>query len=173
MTEESTQKKSAGYTYWKRDIPDAHLLPSSTPQPLAHSASEESIGNTRTSSAGLVSAWNQGTTYEERDVTARAKSLLSQLVEEIGETGSLFQFDSMDGEIHAIHVRGKVRIGYEIHKLKLKVDEESIIEIDDLDSTDREGFRVRQDGGLERVKVKELIVKLMDDLCTKLLSDNQ
>jgi hypothetical protein len=171
MSEETTQKKSSSYTYWKRDIPDAHLLPSSVPQQLSHSSSEESIGNSRTTSAGLVSAWNQGTTYEERNVTARAETYLKQIAGERDIDGTAGSLVSVDGEIHAVHVRGKVRIGYEIRELKLKAGE-SEIEIEDLDSTDKDGFRISNTGGIDRAKVKGFVEKLMEDLCSKLLSEN-
>ena len=166
-------KKATGYTYWKREIPDAHLLPSAEPQKIHHSESEESIANTRTSSGGLVSAWNQGTTYEERDITQRAKKILGDLVCEGDIDGNDLELKTLTGEIHAIHVRGKVRIGYEIHKLKLSTSKDTSIEIDDIDSTDPECFIIQNGADLGREKVKEFVSKLMTDLCAKLLTENE
>lgn len=174
MSESSENpKKNTGYTYWKREIPDAHLLPSSEPQKLQHSESEESIGNTRTSSGGLVSAWNQGTTYEEKDITQRAKKLLGDFICERDIDGTDLDLKSLSGEIHAVHARGKVRIGYEIQELKLSSEKDGCIEIEDIDSTDPEGFTIRDDGGFGKAKVKEFVTKLMSDLCAKLLTDNE
>jgi hypothetical protein len=172
MSEESADKrKSGGYTYWKRDIPDAHLLPSSEPQKLGHSASEESLGTSRTSSVGLVSAWNAGTTYEEKDITQRAKKLLEDMVCERDLDASDVELKTCTGEFHAVHVRGKVRIGYEIHKLELSTDQSSVIQIEDIDSTDPEGFSISSSGGVESSKIKTFVIKLMNDLCNKLLTE--
>lgn len=173
MSEDSSNlKKSTGYTYWKREIPDAHLLPSSEPQKLTHSASEESIGNNRTSSGGLVSAWNAGTTYEEKDITQRAKKVLGDMVCERELEGVELELKTLKGEIHAVHARGKVRIGYEIQKLKFSTDNGKDIEVEDVDSTDPEGFAIVDDAGLSKPKVKVFVSKLMNDLCDKLLTDN-
>jgi hypothetical protein len=168
---ESPESRKSGYTYWKRDIPDAHLLPSSEPQMISHSSSEENIANTRTSSSGLVSAWNAGTTYEEKDITERAKKVLTELVSQRSVEGVGLEVKKIKGEIHAVHARGKVRIGYEIETLELSTDDGKTIEIDDLDSTDPEGFSVNQAGGLNKAKVKTFVVELMSDLSGKLLTD--
>lgn len=139
MCDSEEKRKSGGYTYWKREIPDAHLLPSSEPQKLAHSPSEESLS--KTASSGLVSAWNAGTTYEEKDITARARKSFEEAVCMAPFEGRTVSVEKFDGEVHAVHVRGKVRIGYEIHSLELKVGEDTV-KVKDLDSTDPEGFQV-------------------------------
>ncbi len=120
-----------------------------------------------------MSAWNQGTTYEEKDITQRAKRLLGDLICERDIDGADVDLQSMSGEIHAVHARGKLRIGYEIHELKLSSDKGPSIEVHDIDSTDPEGFSVQEDGGFGKAKVKEFVTKLMADLCAKLLTDNE
>ena len=172
MSDTSPEKKNTGYTYWKRDIPDAHVLPSSAPRRIEHSSSEESLDVTnRTSSGGLVSAWNAGTTYEEKNITERAKKVLGELLASRKVMGHTLDIKEINGEVHAHCVRGKVKIGYEIHSLKLCSDEDKIIEIDDLDSTDPDGFSLLQTGGLTKSQLKEFIVELMNDVCNKLLTE--
>lgn len=171
MSEESPESRKTGYTYWKRDIPDAHLLPSSEPQKITHSSSEENLANSRTSSSGLVSAWNAGTTFEEKDITERAKKVLSELVSSRAVDGVTMEVKNVKGEIHAVFARGKVRIGYELETLELSTDEGKTVTIEDLDSTDPEGFSLKQSVGLNKSKVKAFVVELMADLSARLLTD--
>lgn len=172
MSEDTSEKKNTGYTYWKREIPDAHLLPSSAPQKIPHSSSEESLLKAnRTSSSGLVSAWNAGTTYEEKNITEKAKSVVTDiLLSKSFVESNRFEIGNWKGEVHAHHVRGKVKIGYELSELDLTSDEKEI-KIRDIDSTDPEGFSVDSDGGFGKGKIKALVVQLMNDMCSTLLAE--
>jgi hypothetical protein len=172
MPETSSEKKNTGYTYWKREIPDSHILPSSAPRRIEHSSSEESLdAANRTSSGGLVSAWNAGTTYEEKNITDRAQKTLNQVLGQRMISGLSFRIKEMKGEVHAHCVRGKVKIGYEIQSLALISEDEKIVEVDDLDSTDPEGFSLPQTGGIPKPQLKEFVVELMNDVCNKLLTE--
>jgi hypothetical protein len=150
-TLESTgDKKNTGYTYWKREISDSHLLPSSEPRRIEHSSSEESLKAT-SSGQSLVSRWNSGTTYEEKNVTDRATRILADILSglpmiedyefEIKNPSKYFK-----GEVHAHAVRGKPRIGYEFESLTLTMSSDSNetidVEILDVDSTDPDGFSI-------------------------------
>lgn len=172
MSEASGETKNTGYAYWKRDIPDAHVLPSSVPKRIEHSSSEESLGaSNRTSSGGLKSAWNAGTTYEEKNITDRAKKLLSEIIAERKLEGAVLEVSEIKGDIHAHCVRGKVKIGYEIESLELTSDDDVNIQIDDLDSTDPDGFSVVKSGKYSQNSVKTFLVELMSDLSARLLAE--
>ena len=172
MSDESPENKKSGYTYWKRNIADAHVLPSCAPKKIEHSSSEESLSTAnRTSSGGLKSAWNAGTTYEEKNITDRAKRLLEELVAATGLDNETFTVKKVKGEIHAHCVRGKVKIGYEIETLKLSGGEGKTISVEDLDSTDPSGFIMRKDGGFGQQRASAFVAQLMNDLCSKLLSE--
>ena len=124
----------------------------------------------RTSSGGLKSAWNAGTTYEEKNITDRAKKLLSEIIAEINLEGAVLEVSDIKGEIHAHCVRGKVKIGYEIESLELTSDDDVTLQIDDLDSTDPEGFSVVTSGKYSQKSVKKF-VELMSDLSARLLAE--
>lgn len=172
MSEETPEKKNTGYTYWKRDIPDAHLLPSSAPRQIPHSNSEESLsGANRTSSSGLVSAWNAGTTYEEKNVTERAKKVLSDILSERDLLGNFFTVCNLKGEVHAHHVRGKVKIGFEISELELSADSAIKLKIAALDSTDLDEFTVDTEMAGNAKEVRHFVVQLMNDMCSTLLTE--
>jgi hypothetical protein len=171
MPEETVEKRNTGYTYWKRDIVDAHLLPSSIPQKISHSSSEESLsaGN-RTSSSGLVSAWNAGTTYEEKNITERAKKILAELLLKRFVANQVLTMTNLKGEVHAHHVRGKVKIGYEISELDLCASDGRKAEVKDVDSTDVQGLSIKSDGGFGKSELRAFVVQLMNDMCSTLLT---
>jgi hypothetical protein len=146
-------------------------LPCGGGKRIEHSSSEESLGaSNRTSSGGLKSAWNAGTTYEEKNITDRAKKLLSEIIAEINLEGAVLEVSDIKGEIHAHCVRGKVKIGYEIESLELTSDDDVTLQIDDLDSTDPEGFSVVTSGKYSQKSVKKF-VELMSDLSARLLAE--
>ena len=168
MSEETSEgSKRAGYTYWKRNIDDAHVLPSCEPREIPHSSSEESLGN-RTSS--LASKWNSGTTYEEKDITERAKNVLISLISESRYMDQKYECEKgfSTGEVHAHIVRGKAKIGYEIESLEIKVVGKGIIEIEDLDSTDPAGFIVKADAIGD---ARNFVTQLMNDMSKRLLTE--
>jgi len=162
QTEQST--RNSGYTYWKRDIADSHLIPNCEPKRIEHSSSEESL-----QSGYLASRWNSGTTYEEKNITDRARRILTDLIHASDLSGEPLSFSNMKGEVHAHIVRGKPKIGYEIETLTIHLPDEEVILIEDIDSTDPDGFKItakKNEGEL-----KNLITKLMKDMTNKLLSE--
>ena len=179
------EKTNTGYTYWKRQIPDAHVLPSCEPKKIEHSSSEESlVGRSSSDGANLISRWNAGTTYEEKNVTDRAKRILMSLISEISHGNIRFQpngpeADFCKGEVHAHVVRGKVKIGYELSEMRISMKGKDgsgcgSIDVEDLDSTDPTGFTLTVVGGkgdILKSEARALAVKLMEDLCNKLLSE--
>ena len=150
--ETTASKKNTGYTYWKRDIADSHLLPSSEPKRIEHSSSEESLQAT-SSGQSLLSRWNSGTTYEEKNITDRATRILADILASIPKVeGYSFEVSKSPskfykGEVHAHAVRGKPRIGYEFESLSLlmtsDVEDDVDVEIIDVDSTDPDGFEIK------------------------------
>jgi hypothetical protein len=149
--EATSSKKNIGYTYWKREIADSHLLPSSEPKRIEHSSSEESL-NAASSGQSLLSRWNSGTTYEEKNVTERATRILGEILSKIPSVDNYdFELKSESkfykGEVHAHAVRGKPRIGYEFESLTLVMASDNHdnidVEILDVDSTDPDGFSIK------------------------------
>jgi len=149
--EATSSKKNTGYTYWKREIADSHLLPSSEPKRIEHSSSEESL-NATSSGQSLLSRWNSGTTYEEKNVTERATRILGEILSKIPSVDNYdFELKSdtkfYKGEVHAHAVRGKPRIGYEFESLTLVMASDNHdnidVEILDVDSTDPDGFSIK------------------------------
>ncbi|CAK9113579.1 unnamed protein product [Durusdinium trenchii] len=116
-SKEETDKKG-GYTYWKRDIDDAHLLPDTRPQKI------------------------DGAT--QQILTDESFALLD-------EGGNKVQgFNAtVTGDSQAYHIRGRSRLGYEF-KVKLSwkgsfggKEVSGELDIQDLDSSDLDGFDVR------------------------------
>lgn len=117
----SLSDPSLKYTYWKREIPDAHLLPSSQPQRI------ESATATATPSVSAgMSVWNTLGTWEERDVSSRVELRLKTLLR--SETSRLtVAFDPAISnsltfsnirvnhcEATICYIRGKPKFGYDI-----------------------------------------------------------
>lgn len=174
MSEETT---SAGYTYWKREIPDSHLLPDCAPKPIERSSSEESLHNRTVSSGSLASKWNAGTTYEEKDITARAKKVLSEIILSVPFGTHSVQPVSSEtifstGEVHAHIVRGKAKIGYEIETLELRIGDKDTVVVYDLDSTDAAGFGFKKvPRTLKESELRTYVTNLMRSMCDRLLSE--
>lgn len=69
------------------------------------------------------SAWNAAGTFEERDVSVRARALLSEIALartiKLGGAGALHArvtaVDKCDGPVHVVFARGKTRAGYELN----------------------------------------------------------
>jgi len=178
---ETTQsKKNTGYTYWKRDIADSHLLPSSEPKRIEHSSSEESLKATSSGQQSLLSRWNSGTTYEEKNITDRATRILAELLSKIPSVDE-YDFELKDkkkfykGEVHAHAVRGKPRIGYEFESLELVMSSDKHDDIDveiiDVDSTDPEGFSIKfsTSGFPHAAAVKKHLTKHITDTMSEMV----
>lgn len=172
----SEEKSSSGYTYWKREIPDSHVLPSCEPKRIEQSSSEEDVNLRSLSTGSLASKWNAGTTYEEKDITARAKRVLADLISSATLKGHAVTLGSDEsvfskGEVHAHIVRGKAKIGYEIETLELCVATVGTLTIQDLDSTDPSGFEIKRvPRHLPEADIRHYVTSLMNDMCMKLLS---
>jgi len=114
----SKKTASSGYTYWKREIPDAHLLPSSEPKRIASGESSDTGSNVR--KAG-PSPWNaSGTTWEEKNcwvaVKERLTNVLTSATIHVGEGNDSIAITSVkecEGEATMCYVRGKGRLGYD------------------------------------------------------------
>merc|ERR1719215_1600676 len=65
-----------GYTYWKRDIDDAHLIPENKPQKIAADAAVAI--SAATPSTG--SRWNTAGTWEEKDMSAVSRPELERVL---------------------------------------------------------------------------------------------
>ncbi len=169
MSEEKAN--SSGYTYWKRAIPDSHVLPSCEPKRIEQSGSEEDT------TGSLASKWNSGSTYEEKDITARAKRVLSDLISCTHLKGHAVvpgvETDIFSkGEVHAHIVRGKAKIGYEIEELALEVASVGTVTIQDLDSTDPSGYEIRKvPRHLPESDIRHYVGNLMNEMCVRLLSE--
>ena len=172
---EDRPPSSNGYTYWKRDIADAHVLPSCEPRKIEHSSSEESLAR----GSSMMSRWNSGTTYEEKNVTERSRNILSTLLGQLEHPKLKYSLSTFEGEVHAHAIRGKVKIGYELTQLCVNIVDDSSspcgsIQVEDLDSTDPDAFiltLVNGKGDLLKSEARNLITKLIQDMCTRLLSE--
>mmetsp|Transcript_40705 Transcript_40705/g.64021 ORF Transcript_40705/g.64021 Transcript_40705/m.64021 type:complete len:191 (+) Transcript_40705:53-625(+) len=153
MADKEEAEKKGGYTYWKRDIDDAHLLPDNRPQKLdeggataAQDAPKDAVG----------SSWNSAGTWEEKDMSVTARAELEKILTD--ESFSLIDADgnkvrgvtaTVTGDSQAYHIRGRSRLGYEF-KVKLtwkgSFDGKEVsgeLDIQDLDSSDLDGFDIR------------------------------
>jgi hypothetical protein len=178
--ESTREKKNTGYTYWKREIADSHLLPSSEPRRIEHSSSEESLKAT-SSGQSLVSRWNSGTTYEEKNVTDRAYRILADILSQLPMIED-YEFDikspskCFKGEVHAHAVRGKPRIGYEFESITLTMSSDSTdnidVEILDVDSTDPDGFSIKFSSSsfLHSQTVKQHLKKHITDAMSEMVN---
>nr|ABV22353.1 conserved hypothetical protein [Noctiluca scintillans] len=142
--------KNTGYTYWKRDAADAHILPDHTPKRVESDGvqivSEE--GAARLPEKTLVSKWNSAGTWEQKNVSSTATPLLQQILCE--EAFVLLEGEghriaatsaTVTGESDVFYVNSKLRLGFEL-AVKLKwsgtFDGEEVsgdLEVPDLDSS--------------------------------------
>mmetsp|Transcript_6015 Transcript_6015/g.11305 ORF Transcript_6015/g.11305 Transcript_6015/m.11305 type:complete len:188 (-) Transcript_6015:115-678(-) len=141
-----------GYTYWKREINDAHLLPDNKPQKIDAPPVVEA--DARTDSVG--SSWNVAGTWEEKDMSVAARAELEKILSD--ESLVLFEGNgnrvcackaTVSGDSQAYHIRGRPRLGFEF-KVKLSwkgtFDGENVsgdLDIQELDSSDLDGFELR------------------------------
>ncbi|CAJ1375386.1 unnamed protein product [Effrenium voratum] len=147
---EDDASKKSGYTYWKRDIDDAHVLPDNRPQKLEGETTKE------TPKDAVGSSWNSAGTWEEKDTTAPARAELEKILTD--ETFALLDADgnkvigctaTITGDSQAYHIRGRPRLGFEFQvKLSWKGSFEGKevsgdLDIQDLDSSDLDGFDIR------------------------------
>eukprot|EP00928_Gymnodinium_smaydae_P048122 TRINITY_DN32158_c0_g1_i1.p1 TRINITY_DN32158_c0_g1~~TRINITY_DN32158_c0_g1_i1.p1 ORF type:complete len:196 (-),score=57.63 TRINITY_DN32158_c0_g1_i1:141-728(-) len=155
-TDGGEQAKKGGYTYWKRNIDDAHLLADNKPVKIDPQSAAEATP-APTSSVG--SSWNAAGTWEEKDMSAAVRSTLSEILCEEGFV--LYEAEGMKvtatnatvvGDSQAYNIRGRPRLGYEL-KVTAKwtgtVDGEEVsgdLSIDDLDSSDLDGVELRATG---------------------------
>mmetsp|Transcript_59021 Transcript_59021/g.172786 ORF Transcript_59021/g.172786 Transcript_59021/m.172786 type:complete len:190 (+) Transcript_59021:63-632(+) len=140
-----------GYTYWKRDIDDAHVLPDNKPQKL------EATAQVETSSTG--SRWNAAGTWEEKNVSAAAREELERILSEEwllleGENTRVCSCKAVvTGESQAFNIRGRSRLGFEFQvKVSWKgsfegEDVSGDFEIPELDSSDIDGVEIRDKSG--------------------------
>ncbi|CEM24134.1 unnamed protein product [Vitrella brassicaformis CCMP3155] len=118
-TETKGSKGFGGYTYWKRDIPDAHLLPPTAPQRLdAPLQPPHDVGQR---SVSAPSVWNQAGTWEEKNVSTRVNKRLEGCFR-----GGHCLMDRPEGRVTTTKatcsgdstlcmVRGRIRLGYDLH----------------------------------------------------------
>eukprot|EP00440_Ansanella_granifera_P018742 gb/GFBE01020360.1/.p1 GENE.gb/GFBE01020360.1/~~gb/GFBE01020360.1/.p1 ORF type:complete len:189 (+),score=55.39 gb/GFBE01020360.1/:1-567(+) len=149
----ATEAKKGGYTYWKRDIDDGHVLPDNRPVKMdAGAAAQAELP--KTDSVG--SSWNSAGTWEEKDMSVPARAELEKILND--ESFALLETESgrvngckasVTGDSQAYHIRGRPRLGFEF-KVKLswkgKFDGEEVsgeLEVQDLDSSDLDGFDIR------------------------------
>eukprot|EP00438_Fugacium_kawagutii_P030703 Skav213057 [mRNA] locus=scaffold364:351368:351946:- [translate_table: standard] len=155
MAAEKVEEKKAGYTYWKRDIDDAHLLPDHRPQKLADEAGAPAA-QAETSKDLVGSTWNSAGTWEEKDMSVAAKAELEKILTD--ESFALLDADgdqvrcvkaSITGDSQAYHIRGRARLGFEFQvklswKGSFKGQEVSgELDIPELDSSDLDGFDIK------------------------------
>mmetsp|Transcript_23970 Transcript_23970/g.44032 ORF Transcript_23970/g.44032 Transcript_23970/m.44032 type:complete len:193 (+) Transcript_23970:90-668(+) len=147
------ETKKSGYTYWKRDIQDAHVLPDNKPQPVDGNAPGD-----LPSKAPSGSKWNSAGTYEEKDVSTKACKLFEEILCEDciillgqadGQTKLQASSATVTGNAQNLHVRGTPRLGFEF-KINLSwkgtFEGEEVkgeLTIDDLDSSMMDDFEIR------------------------------
>mmetsp|Transcript_23747 Transcript_23747/g.48388 ORF Transcript_23747/g.48388 Transcript_23747/m.48388 type:complete len:197 (+) Transcript_23747:1-591(+) len=158
-TEENGDKSKSGYTYWKRDIKDADILPDNKPQRLrGEEAAKAQADATPSNSVG--SSWNAAGTWEEKDMSAPARAELERILSD--ESFTLLESEggsrvfpckaTVTGDSQAYNIRGRPRLGFEF---KVKVtwkgtfdgqDVSGQFEIAELDSSDLDSIEIRPSG---------------------------
>mmetsp|Transcript_29761 Transcript_29761/g.68530 ORF Transcript_29761/g.68530 Transcript_29761/m.68530 type:complete len:196 (-) Transcript_29761:73-660(-) len=150
---DDTNSKKSGYTYWKRDIQDAHVLPDNKPQPVDGKESSDAPAR-----APSGSKWNSAGTYEEKDVSTKACKLFEEILCEDclillgqaeGQTKLQASSATVTGTAQNLNVRGTPRLGFEF-KITLtwkgSFEGEEVkgeLTIDDLDSSMMDDFEIR------------------------------
>lgn len=152
---QGTAPRKGGYTYWKREIDDAHVLGDNKPQKLEVAAATEEP-KAEEPAAKIGSMWNKAGTWEEKDISAQAKPLLQEILCKEGfflikgdGTEVTVKAATVTGDAQAFHIRGRPRIGFEL-KVRMSwkgtfagEEVEGNLEIPELDSTDLDGFELR------------------------------
>mmetsp|Transcript_86700 Transcript_86700/g.250398 ORF Transcript_86700/g.250398 Transcript_86700/m.250398 type:complete len:197 (+) Transcript_86700:118-708(+) len=149
----------SGYTYWKRDIGDAHVLPDSTPKKLDDEAAEQRIKAEPPRASSVGSSWNAAGTWEEKDMSAAARAELERILSD--ESFVLLEGDgtkvvackaTVTGDSQAYNIRGRPRLGFEF---KVKCSWKGTFEgeevsgefqIPEFDSSDLDGAEIRPTG---------------------------
>jgi len=154
----AAKSRKSGYTYWKRDIDDGHVLKDNTPQKLKEeeaAAAQQQVPERRLQNAG--SSWNVAGTWEEKDTSVIAREELERIL----SSGDFVLLDgegtricvtkaSITGDSYAYNIRGRPRLGFE---LKVKISWEGTFEgqevsgdldISELDSSDLDGMDIRE-----------------------------
>mmetsp|Transcript_27172 Transcript_27172/g.63207 ORF Transcript_27172/g.63207 Transcript_27172/m.63207 type:complete len:200 (-) Transcript_27172:169-768(-) len=153
---ESGATKKSGYTYWKRDIDDAHVLPDNKPKPLDESVKSEQEALPAKAPSG--SRWNSAGTWEEKDISSAAREMFEQILcEETvillgqpdGETKVQAFSASVTGDAQVLNIRGTARVGFEF-KVNLKWSGtfegqpvSGVLDVQDLDSMDLSDFEIK------------------------------
>ncbi|OLQ14235.1 hypothetical protein AK812_SmicGene1645 [Symbiodinium microadriaticum] len=154
MAKEEEVAKKSGYTYWKREIDDAHVLPDNRPQKID---GDQPAQVALPKADSVSSSWNSAGTWEEKDMGVAARTELEKILGD--ENSFLLQLDdknkvqatkvTVTGDSSAYHIRGRPRLGFEFTvKLSWKgfFDGEEVLgelEVQDLDSSDLDGFEIR------------------------------
>ncbi|CAE7683471.1 unnamed protein product [Symbiodinium sp. CCMP2456] len=154
MAKEEEVAKKSGYTYWKREIDDAHVLPDNRPQKID---GDQPAQVALPKADSVSSSWNSAGTWEEKDMGVAARTELEKILGD--ESFFLLQLDdknkvqatkvTVTGDSSAYHIRGRPRLGFEFTvKLSWKgfFEGEEVVgelEVQDLDSSDLDGFEIR------------------------------
>lgn len=156
-TDGTGKKKQSGYTYWKRDTPDAGILPDNTPVKIDSAVAAVAQQQAADLERRGIGRWNTAGTWEEKDVSASARNQLQEILCPTGEGAAPFCLvggvsvtsANVTGECQIYVVRGRPRLGYEL-KLNLKWKGEfdgspvtGSMEIPALESDDADGFELK------------------------------
>mmetsp|Transcript_2284 Transcript_2284/g.4156 ORF Transcript_2284/g.4156 Transcript_2284/m.4156 type:complete len:195 (-) Transcript_2284:157-741(-) len=147
--------KRGGYTYWKRDIDDAHILPDNRPQKM--DASQAAAAAETAKADSVSSSWNSAGTWEEKDMSSLAIEELQKIFCDknfaLMENGSADRVcavaATVSGDCQAYHIRGRPRLGFELTvnlSWKGTFNGEEVtgdLSVQDLDSSDLDGFEIR------------------------------
>mmetsp|Transcript_98443 Transcript_98443/g.317372 ORF Transcript_98443/g.317372 Transcript_98443/m.317372 type:complete len:205 (+) Transcript_98443:79-693(+) len=148
--------KQQGYTYWKRDIDDAHVLPDNKPQRIDEQTAAQQAGTLEKKSSSVGSSWNVAGTWEEKDMSAVSREALEQILSNDfllleGEGTRICACKaSITGDAQAYHIRGRPRLGFEFKgKISWKgtFEGEEVsgdLELQELDSSDLDGLELRE-----------------------------
>mmetsp|Transcript_93222 Transcript_93222/g.246429 ORF Transcript_93222/g.246429 Transcript_93222/m.246429 type:complete len:206 (+) Transcript_93222:71-688(+) len=152
---DEVKRNPSGYTYWKRDCPDAAVLADHSPKPIAKD--DQALKAEHQQNKAVGSSWNAAGTWEEKEMgpisRPELESILCEdgfpLLEADGGTRICGTSATVTGESQAYNICGRPRLGFEFEvKVQWKgtfegEDVEGKMEIKDLDSTDLDGCEVR------------------------------
>jgi hypothetical protein len=152
---EAEKAKNKGYTYWKRDIADADVLPACTPKKL-----DETTQAAEQDAAPLAQAsrsrWNSAGTWEEKEMGPASRTELEQILSDPsfplleGEDTKINASSvTVTGDASLYNIRGRARLGYEF-KVRLDwsgtfngAEASGRISIEELDSSDLDGIEIK------------------------------